>query len=327
MSFLKESFVSLCTIFLLIIPGIIFGKKKIVDDHQIRGLSKFLMNVVLPVVIINAMQLDFEAEYLFAILKILAATFIVFLLLCLLSKLLCRTLRLERHYFGLLSFCLFFANTGGIGLPIISSVFGKEAVLYASIVETGVDILLFTLGLFFMRLSSEKTPESILPENGVAQKPKFAFNPKNIISPCFVGIIIGLSLFLLDIKLPLVLTNAANKLGGANLPVAMFVIGYNVGKIRMHDMIGDIRIHIIVIIKMFFIPVLVFLLCRFVLRFDNVMTAVMTIMMAMPTGSAAVIFAEEYNADHIFASKCVILTTVLSVITIIPLTTLMLTYV
>ncbi len=309
---MKDSFISLVTIFLLIVPGVVFGRKKYIDENQTKGMTKFLMNVVLPALIINSMQMEFDVKYLSIILKIILGTFAIFIIACLIGWLLCRLLKMEKHYFGLISFCLFFANTGSIGLPIINTLFGQQAVFYSAIVEIGVDVLIYTLGIVLIQLSAESEEKTL------------HIDPKKLLSPGLIGIIIGLVLFFCNIELPYIITNTFDKLGGASLLIAMFVIGFNLGSLKLRDLFSDIRIYIIVIVKMIVIPVLVFVLCRFVFGFDYEMSSVMTIMMAMPIGTAVVIFSEEYKANHIFASKCVILTTVSSIITIIPLTTILL---
>ncbi|MDD5944988.1 MAG: AEC family transporter [Clostridia bacterium] len=307
---MKDAFYALITIFLLMIPGFIFGKKNIITEEQSKGMSKFLMSVVLPLLIINSMQIDFEKRYMTAIIKILFSTFSVFCLTCVLAYCLRKILKMEKNYTCLIAFCLFFANTGGIGLPIINTIFGKEAVFYAGLVEVAVDILIFTVGIVFIQLSGENGRDGIRIE------------PKKILSPGFIGIVIGLALFFCNIKLPFIITNTFDKIGGASLPIAMFIIGYSLGKIKMNTLFADVRIYIITVAKMAVVPILTYIICVFIFRMSYEMSGVMTILMAMPTGSAAVIFSQEYNADYMFASKCVVLTTAASLITLIPLTML-----
>ena len=56
-------------------------------------------------------------------------------------------------------------------------------------------------------------------------------------------------------------------------------------------------------------------MCR-LLGMDRVATGVSVIMTGMPAGSTAAIFAARYGSDAPFATKCVVLTTLLSMVTI-----------
>lgn len=303
---MSQVFSSLATIFLLMIPGLIFGKRELVTDSQVRGMSKFLMDVVLPVLLIDSMQVELEEGFLLASLKITASILIIFLCSVGTGYILCRLLKMPQNDFGLLSFCLFFANTGGIGIPVVAMLLGREALLYASIAEIAVDVLIFTCGIMLIRISGKQTGEGT------------AIDFRKLLSPGLVGIVIGLVLLLFHIRLPAVIAAACGKLGGANFPIAMFIIGYNLGRIKFRDVLDDCRIYIAVAVKMLAMPAAAYLICM-LCRLDFITGGVVTIMMAMPTGSAAVIFAQEYEADHAYASKFVMLTTMASILTLVPL--------
>lgn len=301
---MENVFNSLIAIFLLLIPGLIFGKKQLITEDQVKGMSSFLMNVVLPIVIIASMQMEFKKEHIFIMTKIILAMFCFFLLAIGIAVCLSKTLKLKKNYWGLISFLLFFANTSGLGLPILMTLFDKEAIFYAAIAEIAVDVLLFSLGIILIQLSGDSDTK---------------FNAKNIMNPGLVGIIIGLVLFILKIQIPPILLNTCDKLGGASLPIAMFIIGYSLGQTKLKDLLGDYRVYVITICKMVIFPFLVFIISRYLFRLDYLQTCVLTILMAMPTGSAVVIFCQQYKADYIFASKNVIITTICSLITLIPL--------
>ena len=63
------------------------------------------------------------------------------------------------------------------------------------------------------------------------------------------------------------------------------------------------------------LPGLVFLGCA-LLHIDPLLTGVSVLLVGMPVGSTAPILAAKYGGDYIFAGKCVILSTVLSLFTI-----------
>ena len=69
------------------------------------------------------------------------------------------------------------------------------------------------------------------------------------------------------------------------------------------------------VIRLLFIPLLVVAACRLV-SVDPLITGVSVLLTGMPAGSTTAILAAKYDGDYIFATKCVVVTTLLSLITI-----------
>ena len=141
-------------------------------------------------------------------------------------------------------------------------------------------------------------------------------NPKELITPGFISIIIGVTLFLLDIKLPVVLGETLATVGGITTPLAMFIIGYKLGKMKIKDMLGDWTAYIVSAFRLLVLPAIVLgALVLFGVEM-TVLTKVIAMEIAMPVATCTVIFVEQYKGNTEFASKCVLLSTLLSVVTI-----------
>ena len=68
------------------------------------------------------------------------------------------------------------------------------------------------------------------------------------------------------------------------------------------------------IMRLILIPLAVYIPCRLT-GVDPVITGVCTLLTAMPAGSTTSLLAARYEADELSAAKCVVFTTMLSVIT------------
>lgn len=68
-------------------------------------------------------------------------------------------------------------------------------------------------------------------------------------------------------------------------------------------------------IRLFFIPFLVWLACHFA-QVDNLVTGVSVVLSGMPAASVTAVLAAKYGKDEVFATKCVVLSTLLSMITV-----------
>ncbi len=297
----SEILKSLAMIFILIIPGYIFKKQGLVDERQTKGLSSIITKLTLPALVIDAMQIEYSKEVFDSSIYILFIVLGIFAVAFLISFFFVKILHIKRAQAGLFAFMLVFANTGFIGIPVIDALFGKEAIFYASIIEMVNDVLLFTVGIAIVQFSA-------------GEKTKIEW--KEFLSPGIVSIIAGYAMFLLNIRLPEFLGNSVSILGSATTPLSMFIIGSQLGDIQIKELFGDIKIYVLSAAKLIILPVLVYFIIRNLLHDTSLMGNVLILSFAMPAAVCTSIFAEEYNGDVKFATKGILLSTVLCMITI-----------
>ena len=72
---------------------------------------------------------------------------------------------------------------------------------------------------------------------------------------------------------------------------------------------------LITLVRQGILPALVLAVCR-LLHVDALLTGVCVLITGMPAGSTSVILAAKYHCDYIFATKCVVISTLLSMATI-----------
>ena len=198
-------------------------------------------------------------------------------------------------------FMLLFGNTGFIGIPVIKALYGTDAVFYAAIVELINDILIFTVGILLIQLSA-----------GANLKVGF----KQFINPGLIGVIIGLVLFLLNIQLPNLIGGSIEMIGNATTPLTMFCIGFQIGGLKFKEIAGDFQVYAICFVKLLIVPVLTLLVVKLWAGDFSMLEKVLIIGFAMPVGAVASIFSQQYKGEAAFATKSVLLSTVLSLITI-----------
>ncbi|MEA4922235.1 MAG: AEC family transporter [Eubacteriaceae bacterium] len=296
-----ESLNSLVMIFVMIIPGIILAKKNILSVGQSEGISSLVANVTWPCLVIDAMQISFSKQ----ILKDCGYTFIimiiVFIAAFLIGILVVKFLKMKKHQGYIFTFMLIFANTGFMGIPVINALYGKEAVFYASIVEMVNDIFLFTVGIMLIQMSA-----------GADRK----MNLKSMLSPGMFGVIIGFLLFLFDFQLPGFLGDSVQIIGAATTPLTMIAIGLQIGRIPFRKLVGDINMYVLSAFKLLIIPGIVFVIMIFILKDVSLLSKVIIMEFAMPVAACTTIFSQQYKGDVEFATKGVLLSTVLSIATL-----------
>lgn len=292
---------SLVMIFVMIIPGIILKKKKVIDENQTRGISAVLVNVTWPCMVIDAMQIPYSEEIFNGSKYIFLLLVIIFLVIFAVAAAAVKALKLRRDQAGILAFMLIFGNTGFIGLPVMNALYGKEAVFYASMVEMANDILMFTIGIMLIQISAGA---------------KTKFSPREFLSPGIFGVLIGFALFLLGITLPEFLGKSVAAIGAATTPLSMIVIGSQLGGIKLRALAADISIYAASFIKLLAVPVIAFLIVRYAFGDVSLLAKVVIMSFAMPAAACTVIFSQQYNSDADFAAKGVLMSTLFCLATI-----------
>ena len=268
---------SLAMIFIMIIPGIFFRKRNILTVEQNGAVNSIVVNLTWPCLVIDAMQIEFSVQTLKDTGYILIA---------------CR---------GGGAVLLLFGNTGFIGIPVIKALYGTEALFFAAIVEFINDILLFTVGVLLIQMSADADPR---------------INLKELVSPGLVGVIIGLVLFLMDFRLPSVLGGSIEMIGNATTPLTMFSIGFQLGGIRLKEILNDWQVYAVLFVKLLIVPCIALMMIRLWAGEFTLLEKVLVLSFAMPVASVSAIFSQQYKGEAAFATKSVLLSTVLSLATI-----------
>ena len=298
---ISEILTSLVMIFLLIIPGIIFRKKDIISAAQSDGISSLAVNITWPCLVVDAMQMDFSAAVLKDSGYMMAAAMVVFAMMAVVTLVLSKLLRLDNSKRYITAFMLLFGNTGFIGIPVIRALYGTEAVFFAAILEMVNDVVIFTIGMMLIQMSAGA---------------KLRFEPKLFLNPGLIGVIVGLLLFLLDIRLPEVIGGAVEMVGDATTPLTMFLIGYQLGGLKAKEILKDASIYVISFTKLLIVPVLALIVLRVAVGDFSLLEKVLIMSFAMPAGSVSVIFSQQYRGETAFATKTVLLSTLFSIVTI-----------
>ena len=292
-------------LFILLIVGYTARKINIFDDKVTKGLSDIILKITLPAMIIGSMVGNNNENLAGQFGKILLVSLSVYAITFILAMVLPRLIGSRPFEKGVFQFAIMFSNVGFMGYPVTAAVFGEEGVFYAAIFNLPFNLLVFTIGIFF--LSSK-------------QGEKSKINPKLLINPGVIAVLIGFLIFSLKIPLPRAITGSLDLLGSVTTPMSMIVIGGLLAKVSINKIFTNYRVYLITIFRLFLVPVVVY----FVLRnfVDGVyLFGVPVLLSAMPVAANSAILAEEYKGNAELASQTVFITTLFSVISI-PLITM-----
>ncbi len=295
-----ENFMSMLNaqlvLFVYIGVGFYCGKKQIFDESTKKKLTSYILKIALPCMIFNSFGDEFTIETL----KKTGMAFTVALVIAGLSFILGKFIynRFPKEQKGILQYCTMVNNSGFLGLPLVEAVYGDIGLMYASIAIIPNRIMMWTAGISVF--TKEKTDLKTQLKNV-------------LLNPGIVAVYLGLARCLLQIPIPAFLDTAISKIGATTSPLSMMIIGTMLVGVRLTDLFDFAALYQS-FIRLIALPLLA-LLCMRLLHFDPVLTGTTLILTGMPAGSTSVLLATQYGGDEVFASKLVVSSTLLSLIT------------
>ena len=80
---ISEILSSLAMIFIMMVPGFIFRKKDLLDEHQVDAVTSVTVNLTWPCLVIDAMQVNFSIDILKQSGYIMAVSMVLFAVIAL----------------------------------------------------------------------------------------------------------------------------------------------------------------------------------------------------------------------------------------------------
>lgn len=203
----------------------------------------------------------------------------------------------------------FMGNVGFMGIPVMKALFPQspEMLIYTAVFILGFNIASWTLGVY--TITGDKKHISLR---------------KALLNPPTAALVVALPLFFFKSYIPAdVLTPVASGIGylsDMTLPLSMIILGIRLADIKFKLLFTDVKVYVVCLIKLVVAPLICFgIMYLLKLAFPALEKSVIVtayIVIAMPSASLTLTFAEMFDGDRATAVKTTILTTILSVITI-----------
>lgn len=226
-----------------------------------------------------------------------------------LGALVARLLHLEGPTQAAFLIAILIMNAGNYGLPVNLFAFGEAGLARASLYFVGSALLSASLGVY-------------LSARGHATI-RLALR-RMISMPLLYAAILGLILNLGNLTIPQTLAKAIHLVGQAAVPSMLLVLGVRLAEIfQSHQ--G--RVHLpalgaLTVLRLIVAPALAWLFAGLV-GLNGLARNVSVLETAMPTAVMTTILATEFNSDASFAALCVVVTTLVSLLTVTVLLNLL----
>ena len=289
---------------LFIYMAVGFGCRKagIFNDVARDKLTDFVVFVTLPCMIFESFNMAFSLESLkqgaLALLIAVGMSCVALLL----GKVLYNRFPYEEK--SILQYGTPVSNSGFAGLPVVSGAYGDEGLFLGSLFIIPTRILMWSAGIsLFTRADAKQAVKKVL------------------LNPGIIAVEVGLVRMLFQIPLPHFVDTAVDNLGGCTSPMAMALVGAILVDVPLKT-VFDLKSFYLVAVRQFLLPGICLAALR-LLHVDPLTIGVSVVITGMPIGSTTAILAQKYVADAKFASKCVFISTLTSLVTV-PILTLFL---
>lgn len=286
---------------IIILFGVIIGRTFSVTDDSKQLLVIIIINVAVPSIILNGI---FHIEINDQLLSKMLTLFLISILfnaigigLGWISAVIFgfRTMKSRK-----LAILAGLGNTGFIGIPVCTSLFGPTGGLLAAIFDAGLDVIVFTLVTVLLNKEGKFSLRSL----------------KAIINVPIMAILVGITIAVIGYEPPILAKNLAASLAGLAAPLAMLYIGLLISEFFKEKKVLPVRfISISLLMKLLVFPLIMIAVLQ-TIPLTNDLKLVAIVQVSMPTFMLATILFAQYGHDEETAVLTTVYSTMFSLLTI-----------
>lgn len=290
-------FFQMLALLLMIGAGYFISKKGMLDEHTNNQMSDLIVQVFNPLLVLASAansvgQVAKETVILAG--GIAIGMFAVFIIAGMVLSPFFEKNRKQRKIFQLM---FVFSNVGFIGIPVISSIFGTEYVVYVSEFMLVYTLVFYTYGI------------ALMDGNLTIASARAMVNPGTLAG------IAALAIIFFNIRLPEFFKTAITYLGNVTSPMALIAVGFALAGSQLRKIFGQPRLYVFSAVKLLLLPLLLLPVLNLVIA-DTQLRAVCLVMFGMPVGNMPLILGNQRGMDVSACSAAIILSTVLCVLTV-----------
>ncbi len=317
------TFITVAIMIALAVPGFILRKAKMLPDGAVATLVCILMYVAQPLMVVDGfLAKTYEPTLLLNMGIAFVSALVIHIVLFFVMKLIFLPFKPKSDEDEekakaidaknkVCIICSFLGNAGFMGLPVMKALFPDhpEILMYTTMVIVAFNLVCWTLGIFV--ITGDK--------KNIGAKRIF-LNPPTVAA--FIGILIFFVKGFITIPDDIMINidRFTGYLGDMTLPLSMIILGVRLADIKFLDLFNDGKVYFSCANKLILCPLVTFGLLTLVRlvypSLDYYLFAALFIVLAMPSASSCLSFAEMFNSDRQSAVKITLLSTILSVLTI-----------
>lgn len=285
-------------LFIMIFMGVAIVKAGIIKDEESKVLSKIVLYLVIPCVIVNAFQVDYTAQTVKGLMIAFVASVILQIILLLIVAVMGKVLLLNEVEVA----SVYYSNSGNLIVPIVTFILGKEWVLYGCV--------FMSVQLVFLWTHCKKI---------ISRERSYDWK-KIVLNINMISIAVGVVLFFTRIRLPEVIDNTIGAVGNMIGPASMIVTGMLFAGMNLKQIFANKRVYFVSFLRMLVVPLITLILIKGS-RLANLSADAPKIMLIVflavitPSASTVTQMCQVYGNDSQYASAINVVTTLSAIIT------------
>lgn len=285
-------------LFLMIFMGYLIVKTGLVRDDDSKVLSKIILYLIVPCVIINAFQVDYTTDTVKGLLIAFAASVMTQVILLVVISVAGKLLHLNEVEVS----SVYYSNSGNLIVPIVTFILGQEWVLYGCV--------FMSIQLVFLWTHCKKI---------ISREASYDWK-KIILNINMISIFIGVILFFTKIRLPEIIGNTLASVGTMIGPASMIVTGMLFAGMNLKQIFANKRVYFITFLRLIAVPLIALMLIKLsnLASFSadgNKIMLIVFLAIITPSASTVTQMCQVYGNDSRYASAINVMTTLLSIIT------------
>lgn len=299
---LAPVFGAVLPVFGLIACGYLAGRFHIVTQASSQALNQFVYAFALPAML-------FVAVYRGSLEEILSGAFLLAVIVATVGTALAGFLL---SYFAngagpaestMRALNASFANTGYLGIPLVTVAYGERAALPAALATVATNFVSFALAIVCLELF-------VNPHRGGVRRALKGVIMSPLIWPIFLAVL----LVALQVKIPLPAERFATLLAAAAGPCALFAIGLFVSQLSIRA--GAAASWQTTLLKLVLHPLLMAALVFWLLPVDALWAKIAVVCASLPLGATAFVLAQRYKLLEAETSAGAVVSTAASLLTV-----------
>jgi len=289
--------------FILIVLGFILKKCGFLSDELQKEMSVLMLKIITTLAIFSSFVQDYTEVKARGVLLSIG----IGLLMCIIEIAIANIVFGKEEY-CVENFSIACGNVGFFGLPIVMSVVGKDAAMYAAVVNAFNGIIMWTYG------------EYILSRDTKTIKIKNA-----LLTTSMIFFVLGLIFFFFQIPLPQIIKDSISSLNGVNAPMCALMIGASLVTTELEEIKTDFTNFVAIVIRLVLVPFIVIVLMKFISNDYFEMKLALVIIFSVPNAASTPVFALRHGRDADKAGRLTCICTLLCVLTMPLMSNLALT--
>ena len=279
--------------FLLSVCGYVLYKKKFISYDTCSQMSGILVKVIMPLIIIEQLSIPFNQKTLTDLSLSFLLSGLAYMIAIIVSKILFNKNTVIEQC------SIVFSNSAFMGIPLVTSILGTNALIYLIPFIILFNILTWTYGIKVL-------------------EPSTKLHFKQLINnPVIIGFIIGVLLFFLNIPLHYSIQKSLNYLTSLNTPLAMIILGCYVAQLNFKQVEFNTKMVFVILGRLIIVPLINFLIFIYLIPINNpVLKMTVLIASSCPVAASVAMFSQLFNKDFKLAASYVSITTIISMITL-----------